>query len=67
MQKDWTVELNANEFGVEIPDLSKVPSKLKGTRRGYLEFNVLENYYPNNAGIQHPYFEDGTRGLRMED
>ena len=49
MRKDWTGELNANEFRVERPDLSKVPSKLKGTRRGYLEFHILVNYYCNNA------------------
>ena len=36
MRKDWIVEANANEFLVEIRDLSKVPSKVKGTRRCYL-------------------------------
>lgn len=67
MRKDWTVELNDNDFCVEIPDLSKVPSKVKETRRGYLEFNILEKYYSNNAEMQQAYFEDGSRGLRTED
>ena len=67
MPKDWTVELNSHEFRVVIPDLSKVPSKVKGTRRGYLDFNVLENYYSINTEKQQAYFEDGTRGLHTED
>lgn len=59
---NWDAALEDQTFLSPIPDVSKIASKIKLTREGYLQFNILKHYRVSED-VQKACFENGTRGL----
>ena len=63
LRKNWAVDLGDESLRVSIPELFALPSKQHRSRKGYLNHNILQQYYKDDEQMNIACFEDGTKGL----